>query len=282
MALVLANWAEEDAPAAEGQTEQGSDITLRNVVGFLGCPDEEWYRSLHIVLHHHAKDVVSIIREGQAADINQDDQAMIRTMDRLSAWMSRLCDYFDSHYEQKDSRTEQVMMCRFNRVFKASATDEEVACWVYCCGSSVLLPMLHAFLGVPMSWIPDTIVCTEAAHLGRRLQHWVEEMPHYMPMPHRSFLEELQRSGNLRQYCIKRFSKKGMTLELLHDFEVAYNEALNSLIRFLARRMHLVHRFQPHLSSNFNTMHSHIDAGVRKKRLTLLKMRQRVDACLEK
>jgi len=280
VALVLANWSEEGLPPAEGS--EGGEITLRNVVGFLGSPDEEWYRSLHIILHHHAKDVVSIIRAGQAADIINDDHAVIRTMDRLSAWMIRFCDYFDAHYEQKDSRTEPVMMARFNRVFRHKADSDEQACWVYCCGSSVLLPMLHAFLGVPMGKILDTIDCTDAARLGKRMQQWVEEMPHYMPMPHKAFLDELQRSGNLRQYCIKRFGQKGMTLELLHDFEVAYNEALNALIRFLARRMHLVHRFQPHLSSNFSTMHSHIEAGVRKKRLTLLKMRQRVDACLEK
>merc|ERR1719456_2161428 len=108
-------------------------------------------------------------------------------------------------------------------------------------------------------------------------------MPVHMPIPHRAFLEELQRrGGNLRQYCIKRFGAKATTVELLHDIEVAYNEALNALIRFLSRRMHLVVRFMPHLSSVFERVHSHIEAAVRKNRLQLLKMRQRVQTVMEK
>ena len=78
---------------------------------------------------------------------------MVRCMDGLGVWMNSLCDYFDGHYDEKDSRTENVMMRRFSKVGVLVAqddhSDEANACWVYCCGSSVLIPMLHAFLGIP-------------------------------------------------------------------------------------------------------------------------------------
>merc|ERR1719310_1464882 len=108
-------------------------------------------------------------------------------------------------------------------------------------------------------------------------------MSQHMPIPHRAFLEELQRPGtSVRQYCLKRFGTKDATVELLHDLEVAYNDALNALFRFLSRRRHMVVRFLPHLSSVFGAMHAHLEATARSSRLPLLKMRQHADASSEK
>lgn len=256
---------------------------MRVVCCFIASPDEEWYRAVHLVLHEQARDVVTQIRAGQDAARNQDDVGIVRCMGSLETWMNKFSDYFDAHFEQKDSRTEDVMMRRLSKVaWKNDCGLEETACWVYCSGSSVLMPMIHAFLGIPFCKISASCDSPDAERICKILESWVEEMKMYMPAPHRAFLEELQAPGvSLRQYCIKRFGAKVITVELLHGIEVAYNEALNALIRFMSRRMHLVHRFLPHLSSVFGGMHSHIEAGVRKNRLQLLKMRQRVDACLE-
>merc|ERR1712139_742223 len=115
-----------------------------------------------------------------------------------------------------------------------------------------------------MGQVSKNIDNPDVERLAHSLQQWVQEMPIHMPIPHRVFVEELQRrGGNLRQYSVKRFGAKAITVELLHDIEVAYNEALNALIRFLSRRMHLVVRFMPHLSSMFGAMHSHLEAAVR-------------------
>jgi len=290
VALVLANWTQVDWVDAEAehenvetQSENEPMPHLCNVCCFLACPDEEWYRSIHIVMHDQARDVVAIIRAGQNAALIQDDRAIVRTMESLRDWMNKFCDYFDAHFEQKDSRTEAVMIRRFSKVMWLSTNEEDNACWLYCCGSSALLPILHAFLGIQMAKLSTTYDSPDVERVSQALLRWVEEMPLHMPIPHRAFLEELQgRGGNVRQYCIKRFGAKSLSVELLHDIEVAYNEGLNALIRFLSRRMHLVDRFMPQLSGIFGAMHSHLEAGVRKNRLQLLKMRQRADACWEK
>jgi indoleamine 2,3-dioxygenase len=289
VALVLANWSRADTDHSGKLSRDGETEHLRNICGFIACPDEEWYRSVHIVLHQQARDAVAIIRAGQNALLLQDDRAIVRSMDQLTAWMKKFCDYFDAHFEQKDSRTEAVMLKRFSKVLQLGedrSSEETTAWWVYCSGSSVLLPMLHAFLGIPMGLASSPAEFKDSPDLervGRCLQNWIEEMPLHMPIPHRAFLDELKaRGGNLRQYCIKRFGAKAITVELLHDIEVAYNEALNALIRFLSRRMHLVVRFMPHVASIFEAMHSHLTAAVRRNRLQLLKMRQRVDICFEK
>jgi hypothetical protein len=292
VALCLANWTKGGSGATlqEGEAPDNAFASnnLCNVCCFIASPDEEWYRSVHIVLHEQARDAVAIIRSGQNAATMQDDRGVVQCLERLSGWMNSFCDYFDAHFDQKDSRTEAVMMRRFAKVMWStqSGHDDETSCWVYCSGSSALLPILHAFLGIPMGKVQIKLNSQDPGdveRLARSLQHWIEEMPLHMPIPHRAFLEELQRrGGNLRQYCLKRFGAKSITVELLHDIEVAYNEALNALIRFLSRRMHLVVRFTPHLSSVFGFLHSHLEAAVRKNRLQLLKMRQRADACFEK
>merc|ERR1712037_885759 len=76
-------------------------------------------------------------------------------------------------------------------------------------------------------------------------------------MGHLAFLEELEKPGSsLRQYCFRRFGSKSATVEVLHDLEVAYNDALNALSRFLSRRNRLISRFFPDLASNFSMLHS--------------------------
>merc|ERR1712232_1424338 len=103
-----------------------------------------------------------------------------------------------------------------------------------------------------------------------------------MPQLHRAFLEELEKPGvSLRQYCFRRFGAKSVPVELLHDLEVAYNDALNALVRFLSRRMRLVSRFFPNFASNFGVLHSEIEAAMRRSSLRLLKMRRHVDRFLE-
>jgi indoleamine 2,3-dioxygenase len=286
VSIFLANWAYvEDEHPHTGETNGDSHPrSFRIVCAFIANPDEEWYRAVHLVLHDSARDAVAAIRAGQHGMTSQDDGAVIQSLEALSEWMSKVCDYMDAHFELKDSRTEAIS---FRRLAKFVAQDwfddEQTACWVYCGGCSVLLPMLHAVLGVDIFDFPGQSDSSEVERLSTYLSQWSQEMKLFMPVAHRTFLENLQRPGvSLRQYCIKRFgSGKATPVDVLHGIEVAYNEALNGLVRFLSRRMHLVVRFLPEQSSSFATLHGHIEGGVRKNRLQLLKMRQRVDACLE-
>lgn len=286
VALLLANWTADDLKAPEG----GSGATcsnirshLRVVCNFVPSPDEAWYRAIHLVLHHEARDLIAAVRAGQAAALTQDHKGVALCLQTMDAWMNKLCDYFDAHFDQKDSRTECVSFARTAKFVAQDLFDiEQTACWVYTMGGSVLLPMLHAILGLTCFRIDSKATSPEVERLRGHLRSWSEEMILFMPIPHRTFLENLQKPGvSLRQYCIKRFGNIKTSVEELHALEVAYNDALNGLVRFLSRRMHLVVRFQPDLSGAFTLLHAHLEATLRKQRLQLLKMRQRVVARLE-
>jgi hypothetical protein len=285
---MLANWTADGAESGKSEGGSGMACTngrahLRVVLTFASSPDEAWYRAVHMVLHCEARDVVTAVRAGQAASLTQDDKGVVQSLQTMDSWMNKLCDYFDAHFDQKDSRTEGVSFRRTAKFVAQDLFDEEqTACWVYTMGGSVLLPMLHAILGLRPFFIESKVASPEVQRLQGQLLSWSEEMKLFMPIPHRNFLENLEKPGvSLRQYCIKRFGNIKTSVEELHALEVAYNDALNGLVRFLSRRMHLVVRIQPDLSSAFTIFHSHLEATLRKQRLQLLKMRQRVLARLE-
>jgi len=259
---------------------------------FLASPDEQWYRDLHCYLHGEAREVVAAIRVGQVGMRDQSDQAVVGSLVKMVLWLSTTCDCFDMYFEQKDSRTESMMFRRLepfiDRDSKKRLSREEMACWVFISGSSVLLPALHAFLGVKMgvarvgasSTASDPP--TEAQRLGESLAAQMEEMRMFMPRMHRAFLEELERPGaNVRHYCFRRFGGRAISVEQLHDLEVAYNDAINALLRFLMQRVHLVTRFFPQLGTVLAALHADLEASMQSSRLQLLRMRQRVDRCLE-
>lgn len=283
--LVLGNWTFSCTPGETGAAHTNGDGEQRKqvVLGFLACPDEEWYRDIHLVLHSEAREAIAAIRLGQHSATVGDDRGVMRSLELLCSWLNKFCDWFDAQFEQKDSRTEVVMMSRLSRfVAQSWFTDEKTACWVYCSGSSALMPVLHAFLGIKEA-TPQRLQSSDVEALWKCLQEWRNEITAYMPVQHRRFLEELKKPGaNVRQYCLKRFGASKISVELLYDIEVAYNDTLNALVRFLSRRMHLVSRFFPPLASVFGNLHSEIEAGMRKDRLRLLQMRQRVDRLLEK
>jgi len=104
-----------------------------------------------------------------------------------------------------------------------------------------------------------------------------------MPRLHRAFVEELERPGaSLRQYCFQRFGDGSSSVEQMHDLEVAYNDVLNALARYMSRRLHLVSRGFPALAVHFGIYHGEIEQFMRRSRLELLKMRRRAHRCLEK
>jgi len=289
--LVLNNWnvseiacvdrddSQEEEQAANGK-EVGPRFRHQVVWRFLAMPDEEWYRATHIIMHEEAREIVAAIRVGHVAMRDQNDIAAVSSMVRIGAWCNKFCDYFDAYFECKDSRTESVMVRRLEPFISHGGlhdlTSEETACWVYCMGSSVLLPALHAFFGVQMCPVMETDN-PDVESLGATMRRTLQEARVFMPGPHREFIELLEKPGvSVRQYCFRRFGAKSVSVEVLHDLEAGYNDSLNTLVRFLSRRVHLVSRFFPPLAGTFGALNSDIEAAMQHSRLQLLKMRQRV------
>lgn len=287
--LVLTNWRvvqtdlSAQAPSSASNAKPGREY-IGCAFRFLSTPDEECYRTLHIVLHREARDAVAAVRMGQSAMQQQNDRELIAATGKLSVWLNNICDFFDSYFEQKDSRTESVMIQRLERFISRSYIHDlawiETACWVYWSGSSVLLPALQQFLGL------NILLSTgrEQEHsVAAHMEQLLQEMRVSLPAAHLAFLEELERAGvSVRAYCIRRFGAKSVSVEVLHDLEAAFNDTINALLRFLSRRGHLVRRFFPELSSDFANFHADVESYMRRSRLQLLKMRQRVHQALER
>jgi len=279
--LVLCNWDKLEPAKSEGTPER-----LGLVLRFLAVPEEECYRTLHILLHQEARDVIAAIRAGQAAIHVQNDRDLVGSLGKLSVWLNKFCSFFDSYFEQKDSRTESVMIRRIEPFICQSTahklTWEETACWVYWSGSSAILPAVQLFLGIRLLAGAGSRSAEQGSRLSAVMSQMLEEMRLSMPLPHQAFLEELGKPGvSVRAYCVRRFGAKSVSVELLHDIEAAYNDALNALLRFLSRRMHLVLRFFPEFASSFGAFHGDVERCMRSSRLQLLKMRQRVHKVLE-
>lgn len=289
--LVLCNWGRTenspDIPAPESSPSDAAEAPSVNgasfhiVWRFIGSPDEEWYRAIHLILHEEARDVIAAIRVGQVGARDTDDHAICGSLTSIASWLNKMCDYLDKHLESKDSRTESLMMRRLAVFVSGSLSDEEICAWVYWSGSSVLMPAIIAFLGIRLRW--STQQSTENGRLVNLMLDIQKDMRLFMPREHLEFLQELERPGaSVRRYCLRRFGAKSISVERLHELEVAYNDALNAASRFQDRRLYMATRFYPQLSRAFGNAHSEIEVGIRKGRLQLLKMRQRVDRCLEK
>jgi hypothetical protein len=278
--LVLCNWKWGDAASCKG--EDTGLKQMQTVWRFLASPDEEWYRATHILLHHRAKEIVAAIRVGQVAMREVNDAGLVSAMGRLWSWLTETCDMFDAHFEAKSEVTESVMAKRLAPFFahrgSHSLTGQEVAFWLYCMGSSPLLPCIHAFLGFKMCVCSSADASENAGlqSLATKARLLLEDMRGFMPSLHREFVEEMEKPrANVRWYCFRRFGTKP-SVEVLHDLETAYNDVLNALVRFMAQRRQLVSRFYPELTRSFDMFHAEVETEMRKKRLQLLRLRQRV------
>lgn len=292
--LILCNWevvafSPDDPESTSGINDQDDDqgtSNLRCVWRFLASPDEEWYRAVHIVLHYEARDVVAAIRKAHVAMHDHNDLGTIRSMKSISNWLHKVCDYFDAHFDSKDSRTEQFTMQRMQQFhgwdLKKNLSWEETACWVYFCGSSILIPILHSILGIGLFGFSPQLM-QEGGWLLELMQQCLKESRVCMPRPHRLFLEELEKHGNnFRFYCYSRFGhgvpeEKSVSVEMLHNLETNYNDLLNALVRFLSRRVHLVSRMVPCVAGPLGQLHAKAEEAMQLSRLQLLLLRQRVD-----
>jgi len=254
--LVLSNWYFTEVEDG-GVGTNNVHVALR----FLACVDEDWYRRIHISLHARAAQLMLAIRQGQYAMGAQNDQGVIRSLQDISAWLLDCCKFLDAEFESKDSQSESLMMSRLIKFVAPNMIGDDAHAgyvWVYSMGSSVLLPALHAVLGV----LPVQ---------PRVLQFWAE-MREAMPKQHQQLLRELEHRGNnMRRYCFTRFASRRIAVEKLYDLELAYNEALYALMRFCARRFRLVVRNFPD-AERHSTLHDAQEEVIKRSRLHLLTM----------
>lgn len=279
--IVLCNWSVTHSEISEDTTfdPRFEQTKLHVSWRFLASPDEEWYRAIHILMHREAREVVAAIRLGQRAMTAKDDAYVTESLQKLTDWCNSFCNYLDSHFEQKDSRTEPVMFGRLGKYVSSHLHEAESACWVYVCGSSVLLPALHAFFGIKMCAVDSA---SASADVATTVANCLAELRSYMPRTHRAFLEELEQPGtSVRHYCYRRFSAKTASVELMHAFDSAYNDGLSGLIRLMSRRLQLFLRIFPERAQYFGAFHGDVEREMRRARLQLLKMRQRASRVLE-
>jgi len=271
--LVLTNWAfttiDEDARLSWSSAQH-----MHIVFCFVASADEDWYRKLHVLLHGEARDLVRAVRLGQRAMADRNDRGFIQSLEDIGVWLAGVCEYFEAQFAGKDSRGEPVMWARL-RCFTAPREEEaKIACWIYSMGSSVILPALHAVLGIHVA--SGTGDAGEPARPTTLQRYWAEVRGN-MPRAHQAFLEELEaKANNMRRYCLLRFRSPSVSVEHLHDLELAYNDVLSALMRFCSLRYQLVLRFCPEIKRT-GTLHAEEEQAIERSRLQLLLMRKRRD-----
>lgn len=267
--LVLNNWKIDPKDLEDVEDFVLSRETMhlvRPIARFIASPDEEWYRKLHIVLEAEGGRAVSNAHSSITPAISsRDNGTVIGALNQLAADMDSLSEFQRRQFEQKDSRGEDILMQRLRPFVGEDLSDEDYAVWVYTGGSSPLLPAMHAILGLRKL---DGIS-------GPLQEHWLMQGRHSMPKSHRNFLESLELGVSVRAYCLREWRKA--PVERIAALEDAFNNCIESLLKYCSLRQRLVSRMFPDVS-RIRRLSAEQELVIRSGRLALLQMRRVADS----
>ena len=193
----LSNWRRLDS---DGPIACGNIALLQN---FLGGIDEEWFIFIHVDIERQAAPAIATIpgalKAAQAGDEQGTSAALKLVGDSLDA-MNRVMDRMPLHCDP---------YCYYNRVrpyihgwrdnpalpagLKYAGVGEYGGKPQFFRGEtgaqSAIVPALDALLGV--------------GHKDDPLLHYLREMRDYMPPAHRSFIEDIEAVGSLRDFAAR-------------------------------------------------------------------------------
>jgi indoleamine 2,3-dioxygenase len=221
-AYVLDNWSRID---------KSGPIALDNIrmhQNFLGGMDENWFVLVHVAIEAEAGPIldnaarlVSVSREGDAAEA---ERLLVEMND---AW-ERIYRAFGAMTERCDP------YIYFNRV------RPYIHGWANnpALGEGLIYEGVEKFVGAPQAFRGQTgsqssIVPAMDALFGVRhsddpLKHFLDELHHYRPVPHRRFIEDLGAQSTLRAF-VARSGKPSL--------KAAFNANLEQVVRFRTRHL---------------------------------------------
>ncbi|CAL1161882.1 unnamed protein product [Cladocopium goreaui] len=268
--LVLNNWKIHPKDLAKLKDDfvlsRDTVHLVQPIARFIATPDEEWHRKLHLVLEAEGGRAVSTAHSNITPAISaRDNGAVIGALNQLAADVDSLSEFQMRQFDQKDSRGEALLMQRLRAFVAEDLSEEDYAVWVYTGGSSPLLPAMHAILGLRKL---DGIS-------GPLQEHWQMQGRQCMPKSHRNFLENLEHGVSVRAYCLREWRK--VPVEGIAALEDAFNNCIESLLKYCSLRQRLVSRMFPDVS-RIRRLSAEQEQVIRSGRLALLQMRRVADA----
>jgi indoleamine 2,3-dioxygenase len=221
-AYVLDNWSRLD---------KAGPIALENIYmvqNFLGGADENWFVMVHVaieaeagVLADNAVKLLTVARNGDAAEA-----------ERLLVEMNDAWERIYGHFARMPERCDPYIY--FNRVrpyIHGWANNPALGEGLIYDGVDRFERRPQAYrgqTGSQSSIVPAMDALFDVRHSDDPLKHFLDELHHYRPVPHRRFIEDLGAQSTLREFVV------GAGSQSLKD---AFNACLEQKARFRTRHL---------------------------------------------
>ena len=221
-AYVLDNWARID---------KSGPVTLDNirmVQNFLGGMDENWFVLVHVAIEAEAGVLLdNAARLVAAADAGDEPtcEVLLREMD--AAW-EKIYDAFKAMTQRCDP------YIYFNRVrpyIHGWANNPALDGGLVYEGIDRFENLPQAYrgqTGSQSSIVPAMDALFGVRHEDDPLKHFLDELHHYRPVPHRRFIEDLGAKSNLRAFVTGSGSQ---------GLKEAFNANIEQVARFRTRHL---------------------------------------------
>lgn len=227
----LSNWRRLDA---SGPIACGNIVLLQN---FLAGIDEEWFILIHVDIEARAAQAVSEIPNALNACDSQDGDALSKCLGNIGDALEKMNQVMDRMPEHCDP------YCYYNRVrpYIHGWKDNPAL------PSGLLYQGVTQYQGQPQFFrgetgaqsaiVPALDALLGVGHKDDPLLHYLREMREYMPPAHRRFVEDIERTGSVRDFA-KRAAAGNSVLrdnynrcvKLLHRFRNTHLQYASSYI----------------------------------------------------
>ncbi|HUQ13451.1 MAG TPA: indoleamine 2,3-dioxygenase [Novosphingobium sp.] len=221
-AYVLDNWSRID---------KAGPIALDNIrmhQNFLGGQDENWFVLVHVAIEAEAgpilDDAVKLVGAARARDAAEAERLLVA----MNAGWERIYAAFGTMTERCDP------YIYFNRV------RPYIHGWANnpALGKGLVYEGVDKFAGAPQAFrgqtgsqssiVPSMDALFGVRHSDDPLKHFLDELHHYRPVPHRRFIEDLGAQSDLRAFVVG----SGST-----SLKAAFNANLEQVARFRTRHL---------------------------------------------
>lgn len=221
-AYVLDNWARLD---------KAGPIALENmrmVQPFLGGGDESWFVMVHVAIEAEAGVLLDNATRLAAVSQTGDTAEAERLLVEMDAAWERIYAHFGRMPERCDP---YIYFHRVRPYIHGWANNPAL-------GGGLVYEGVEKFGGKPQGFrgqtgsqssiVPSMDALFQVRHSDDPLKHFLDELHHYRPVPHRRFIEDLGAQSTLREFVVQAGSQS------LKD---AFNACLEQTARFRTRHL---------------------------------------------
>lgn len=218
---VLDNWYRLD---------KSGGITLDNIgmyQNFFGGQDENWFVLVHVAIEAEAGRALEIATDLVTASDNAD----ARQVERLLTEMNAVWDRINAHFDRMPERCDPYIY--FQRVrpyihgWKNNPAMPEGLIYEGVTKYEGKPQAFRGQTGSQSSIVPAMDALFQVVHESDPLRQFLDELHAYRPIPHRAFIESLQKTSHLRDFARTQGS----------SVKDAFNACVEQVARFRTRHL---------------------------------------------